>query len=647
MKLTLLIICLIPYVCFCQDPSTFLKEMRQIAELEKQSAAAYFSSKETQTASSANFDVYHYRCQWQVNPYVRYITGKVTPSFVMTSTGNAIVLDLSTQLTVDSVVYHNNKISFQHQSPDALAITFPANIPQGTKDSVSIFYQGVPKLEGFGSFAQNYHLDVPIIWTLSQPYGSKDWWPCKNGLTDKADSIDIFITHPAAFIASSNGLDVSRNVVDTMATTHFHHRYPIASYLVAMAVTNYWVWDDTVTVNNKNYRFMTYAYPEAVGYYSGQAIYAKNAFRTFTKLFGEYPFAAEKYAQTQFGWPGGMEHQTNSFIRNNSPAISAHELGHQWFGDRITCGSWAHIWLNEGFAQYASGLYTAEHHPIQYYLGFIRETLFNSCMEPGGSVYVRDTTDVSKIFDGRLIYNKGAFVVHMLRGVLGDSLFYKGVRQYLSDPTVSYGFATTEDLQRNLEQVSGRNLNTFFQKWIYGEGYANYQAEWSQNNNLWVKLKLNQTTSHPSVSFYDMPVQLEFRSATKKKLVTVEHQYNGQEFSIQLDFVPDTVVIDPDLWVLAKDRTSKKIATSTTPDVIQLYPNPAPRNALLTWQNPTGNKLSIRLLNAAGQLLYRKEITVTGRDESISIPLEHRPKGMYVLDIRNDKGLMQIKKILH
>lgn len=646
MKLTLLIICFIPYLCFCQEIS-FSKEMKEIIEGEKRSAAAFFG-KQSQTAASTNFDVHHYNCQWQVNPYVRYISGKVTPSFIMTATGNSIVLDLATQLTVDSVVYHNTKISFAQQSPDALAITFPADIAQGTKDSVSIFYKGIPPVSaGFGSFAQGYHEGVPIIWTLSQPYGAKDWWPCKSGLTDKADSIDIIITHPSRFIASSNGSDISRVVIDTMATTHFRHRYPIASYLVAMAITNYWVWDDTVQVNNKSYRFMTYAYPEAVGYYAAQVIYAKNAFRTFSRLFGEYPFAKEKYAQTQWGWPGGMEHQTNSFIRNNAPAISAHEAGHQWFGDRVTCGSWGHIWLNEGFAHYASGLYTAEHHPIQYYLGFIRETLINSTMAPGGSVYVTDTTNVSNIFDGRLIYNKGAFVVHMLRGVLGDSLFYKGVRQYLSDPKVSYGFATTEDLQRNLEQVSGRNLSTFFQKWVYGEGYANYHAEWSQNNNLWVKLKLNQTTSHPSVSFYDMPVVIEFRSATKTKQVRVEHQFNGQEFSIRLDFTPDTVVIDPDLWVLAKEKTSKKIATSTQPDIIRLYPNPAPRNTLLTWQNPTGNKLSVRLLNAAGQLLYKKDIPVTGRDEAITIPLEHRPKGMYLVDVRNDKGLKEIKKILH
>jgi aminopeptidase N len=645
MKLRLLLLCFIPCIAFSQDVISFRKEMKEIIESEKRSASTAIT-KQFNTSASSNFDVKHYRCEWQVNPHVRYIAGKITPTFIMTSSGNSITLDLNTLFTVDSVVYHNSKISFLQQAVDELVITFPADITQGAKDSVSIFYRGVPPPSGFGAFGQIYHDGVPIIWTLSEPYGAKDWWPCKNGLTDKADSIDIFITHPAVFTASSNGMVQSRTVVDTMATTHFHHSYPIASYLVAMAATNYAVDDDTIMVDNKSYRFISYAYPEATWYYFGQKIYTKDAFRILTNFFGEYPFAREKYGNTQFGWPGGMEHQTNSFIRNTSPAISAHELGHQWFGDRVTCGSWSHIWLNEGFAQYASGIYNEFYHP-PYFRIFLEETIYNTCLEPGGSVYVADTTNLNRIFDGRLTYNKGSFVVHMIRGILGDSLFSKALKQYLADPKVSYGFATTEDLQRNLEQVSGKDFKTFFRNWIYGEGYANYNAEWSQNNNNWVRLKLNQTTSHPSVSFYAMPVTLEFRSATRKVKVVVEHKYSGQEFNIPLDFKPDSVAIDPDLWILAKVKTSRKLSGPSQPDLIQLYPNPAPGYAVISLQNPTGSKLYVRMLNALGQLVYKKDISTNGQDEKINISMDHFPRGAYMVDIRNDKGLKLIKKILH
>ncbi|HYE55515.1 MAG TPA: M1 family aminopeptidase, partial [Chitinophagaceae bacterium] len=496
------------------------------------------------------------------------------------------------------------------------------------------------------AFYQYSHAGVPVIWTLSQPFGAKFWWPCKDGLSDKADSIDIHITHPAIYTASANGMVVSRQVTDTMATTHFHHGYPIASYLVAMAVTNYVENNDTVMVGNKPYRFISYAYPEAAGPFFGQQVYAKDAFRIFSQLFGEYPFAKEKYGHTQFSWGGGMEHQTNSFMFNTSPNLSAHELGHQWFGDKVTCGSWKDIWLNEGFAQYSVILYTQYYHP-SFYRSTLMNTLNSATSQPGGSVYVPDTTDFRRIFDGRLSYNKGAYVVHMLRWVLGDSALFKGLRQYLNDPALSFGFAVTSDLQRHLEQASGKDLDKFLQQWIYGEGYPNYQAGWSQNTNLWAKVKLNQTTSHPSVSFYEMPGMLEFRSATQSKRVIVDHRYSGQEFTVDVGFAADTVVIDPDLWILSRTKTSVKTAAAVSPDIINLYPNPSPRNVVLSLQNPTGNKLYLNLFNAAGQLVFKKEITTPGRDEVIHLPLERYSKGMYVLSIRNDKGLDVIKRIVH
>jgi aminopeptidase N len=645
MKPALLFFFFLPHFLFAQDAGSFQRDMKAIPEMEKKAVSSLFS-KEVRSAASANFDVHHYRCQWEINPAARFIKGAVTPSFTMTATGNTIALDMSQALIIDSVVYHGNKIAFQQQAVDVLSIQFPADINAGVKDSVSIFYHGVPSPSaGLGSFVQNQHAGVPIIWTLSEPYGAKIWWPCKDNLADKADSMDIFITNPSAYTASSIGVMMSRQVVDTFATTHFRHRYPVASYLVALAVTNYLIHQDTVTVNNKTYPFITYYYPEAP-YFFDQRIYGKNACRIYTQLFGEYPFAKEQYAHTQWGWGGGMEHQTNSFMSNSAPALSAHELGHQWFGDRVTCGSWSHIWLNEGFATYASGLYTQVYHP-RFYRGFLEQTLASATSLPDGAVYVADTTDVNRIFSARLSYNKGAYVVHMLRWLLGDSVLFRGLRQYLADPAVSYGFARTEDLERNLEQVSGKDLTVFFQNWIYKEGYPNYQAEWSQNINKWAKVKLSQTTSHPSVKFYSMPVMLEFRSANDSLRVVVDHQYSGQEFNVQLHFVPDTLIIDPDLWLLSRVKTSKKIAAPSSPDIIQLYPNPAPRNALLTVRNPSGSKLYVRLFNAAGQLLYSREINTTGRDEDVPLPLSQQPRGTYLLDIRNDKNMKVTRRIVH
>ncbi|MGB8193947.1 MAG: M1 family aminopeptidase [Chitinophagaceae bacterium] len=619
--------------------------MKEIVESEKRSASAHFNTA-LRSAASSNFDVHHYRCEWQINPAVWFIRGVVTPSFVMTSTGNTISLDMQGALLVDSVVYHNNKIIFRQEAGDALTIEFPSSITAGTKDSVSIFYHGVPLFTGYGAFYQHQHAGVPVIWTLSEPYGAKYWWPCKDGLTDKADSIDIFITHPSIYTASSIGMVVSRQVTDTMATTHFRHRYPIASYLVALAVTNYVVDDDTIMVNNKSYRFISYAYPES-GFFFAQDNYAKDAFRLFVNLFGEYPFASEKYGHTQFGKAGGIEHQTNSFMSNTSPVLSAHELGHQWFGDKVTSSSWSDIWLHEGFATYCGALYNQAYQAPRFFREFLEQTTANVTSEPGGSVFVPDTTDIARIFSARLSYNKGAYVVHMLRWVLGDSVLFKGLRQYLDDPAVRYKFARTPDLQRNLEQVSGKNLGSFLQKWVYGEGYPNYNADWLQNNNRWVNIKLHQTTSHPSVSFYEMPVTLEFRSSTQSARVVVDHRYSGQEFNIKLDFVADTVVIDPELWILSKTKTSRKNISAASPDILQLYPNPSPGNVYLLLRNPTGSKLYLKLFNAAGQLIYKNELPLNGQDEDFNLPLQSYPAGLYLLEIQNDKNLRLIKRLVH
>lgn len=646
MKYRLLLLCFLPLASMAQDTASFYKQLLDIAGTEQKSAAAS-RSQEYQSAASNNFNVHHYRCEWLINPHVWFIKGSVTPSFIMTQAGNSISFDLNEALQVDSILYHNQKISFTRNAGDMLTINFPATIAAGTRDSLSIYYQGVPLFTGYGAFYQYQHAGVPVIWTLSEPYGAHYWWPCKDGLVDKADSIDIFITHPAAFTASSIGMVMSRQVTDTMATTHFRHRYPIASYLVALAVTNYAVDDDTITVNNKNYRFISYAYPEAVGYFFGQEIYTKDAFRLFVKLLGDYPFANEKYGHTQFSKAGGMEHQTNSFMSNTSPVLSAHELAHQWFGDKVTCGSWSDIWLNEGFATYFSALYNLEYNDPKYYKGFLVETLASVVSQPDGSVYVYDTTDIARVFSARLSYNKGAYVAHMLRWVLGDSAYFRGLRRYLDDPLLKYGFARTADLQRNLQQESGKNLNSFFQKWVYGQGYPNYQASWSQNANRWAKVKLNQTTSHPSVSFYEMPVMLKFRSSTDSAIVVVDHKFSGQEFNIPLNFVADTVIIDPDLWILSKTKTSAKLGANISPDLIQLYPNPAPDKVILSLKNPTGSQLFIRLFNEAGQLLFKKQMATAGQDEQLVIPLARFPKGTYVLDVRNDRKLRFVKRIVH
>ena len=622
-------------------------EAEKIAVMEMGARGGQSFGLDGYSIASSNFDVSYYRCEWSINPAIKYIKGNVTSYFRITGAGMAITFDLHADLMVDSVRYHGGNISFNRSIQHGVTINFPTPINAGVQDSVTIYYQGIPDAANTGVFVHTTHAGVPVIWTLSEPYGSKDWWPCKNGLDDKADSLDVIVTCPQQFVPSSNGVIAQESVSGGMRSVYFKHRYPVASYLVAVAVTNYVVWQGTANVNGKTLPLRSYYYPENLGL-SGNENYTKHSMEEFSKLFGDYPFVKEKYGHTQCSFNGGMEHQTNSFMGVYGFSIIAHELGHQWFGDQVTCGSWSDIWLNEGFATYCQHIYAVEYLFPHAALGGLGDLAWHITSQPGGSVYVSDTTSRARIFDSRLSYNKGFYVIYMLRGVLGDSVFYRGVRRYLQDPKLRFGYARTEDFKRNMELESGKDLSTFFKNWVYGEGYPNYQVNWQQNSNQWIRFQINQTTSHTSVPFYEMPVQLLFRGGGKDSLVKVDHRYNGQEFYIQLPYQPDTVIIDPRLWILSKVKTSKKITGSSVVNELKIYPNPSPGDLRVSLNNPTYGKISLQLFNTSGQQFYYREYTLNGRDETWTIPMQPYARGTYYLRVKTpDNSLKVLKKIIH
>jgi hypothetical protein len=543
---------------FAQSPPDNCKSIYDIAFMERL-AHERITGKENATAASNNFDVKYYRCEWEVDPAIRYIKGTVTIYYQITSTTNFIALDLMSPLVTDSVKQHTILLT-NSQANNTLTIHFPGNVNSGTFDSVSIFYQGVPPTTGFGSFELAIHSGIPVLWSLSEPYGSRDWWPCKNGLDDKADSIDIFITNPIAYKAASNGLLQSQTPVEggTKLLSYWKHRYPIASYLICFAVTNYAVFNRTVNLSTGVLPMQTFCYPEDSTSFSNGTINTLNAMQLYDTTFGPYPFANEKYGHVEFNWGGGMEHQTATFVVNISESLCAHELGHQWFGDKVTCGSWKDIWLNEGFATHCASIYNEKKYP-----GSIISTRINEISsitsQAGGSVEVDDTTNVGRIFDYRLSYLKGSHVLYMLRWIMGDNAFFTAINHYLSDPAVSYGFARTPDLKRNLEQASGLNLTGFFNKWFSGQGYPTYNVQWSNigSGNVWIKM--DQVTSHISVSFFDLPVALKFTNATQQATVIVKNVVNGEIFIKPIGFVADTVFVDPEAWLITRNNTTQKL----------------------------------------------------------------------------------------
>jgi aminopeptidase N len=449
---------------------------------------------------------------------------------------------------------------------------------------------------------------------LSEPYGAKGWWPCKQDLNDKINSIDVYITTPQfnpsneEYIAVSNGLEQNQTINGPNKTTHFKHLYPIPAYLIAIAVTNYEVYTHTVPNNGNPFDIVNYVYPESLISAQSSTPITVDIMNLYTTLFEEYPFADEKYGHAQFGWGGGMEHTTVSFMGSFGRNLIAHELAHQWFGDKITCGSWKDIWLNEGFATYLSGL-TIENLDGNPAFTLWKQQRTNSITSlPNGAVYLTDadTTSVNRIFDGRLSYNKGAMVLHMLRKKLGDVDFFQGLQNYLADTNHAYAYAKSEDFIAIMETTSGLDLSEFFNNWLYYQGYPSYNILWHQAGNQ-LLTTVSQTQSDPSVSFFEAPLPIKVYGTMGEELdIILDNTIDDEVFSNTVNFTISSIEFDPEADIISKNNsvTLGDQQTELTKSLM-IFPNPT--SNIVTIQKPENLEVNeIRIFNIIGQLFYQQ-----------------------------------------
>jgi aminopeptidase N len=523
-----------------------------------------------------NYNVSYYECHWKVNPSALFISGNVKVQFKPTDgTLFKMYLDMHHNLAADSVLYHGTKLLTKRHL-ERLYITLPpTGLPQGITDSIVVYYQGAPPKTN-RSFVQEYHANVPIVWTLSEPYGAKDWWPCKQALDDKADSIDIYVQTQKENKVASNGWLMSVTPIDTEYIHHWRHRYPIEAYLVAIGVTPYAEFTDYVKWSpTDSFPILNYVYKEDSAAYRIPAQATVGIMQTLIEKFGRYPFDKEKYGHAEFGYGGGMEHQTMSFMRNMNFYLIAHELGHQWFGNMITCGSWADIWLNEGFAT-MSEMVIAQYLVSEQEGRKSRNSNRKFAMDSeGGTVIVKDTLDVSRTFSPALTYAKGGSVLNMLRFIMGDSLFFTGIRNYLSDPNMAYSTALTQDFKKHMEQVYGKSLQYFFDQWIYGEGYPIFDLHYTvQASTLRINLGQKASTQF-GVQFFDIPVPIRVWTKGKDTSLVLTAMSARQDFTYNLAFTEiDSIQADPDVWILGKFSVydDDRIGNAKK---LRVYPSPA------------------------------------------------------------------------
>jgi aminopeptidase N len=616
-----------------------LTKTNAIAQAEMKSASGVVNFQAN--PNTANYDITYHKLEFTINPSVKLITGKVTTTYTALSNMNTITFDFANELTVSSVKKGTTNLTYVENTNNELIITLPTTQTAGTSATIEINYSGVPPNNGFDSFVQTTHNGNPVIWTLSEPFGARDWWPCKQDLNDKINSIDVYITAPSQYISVSNGVETTAPVVSGgNKTTHFHHGYPIPAYLVAIACTNYSVYDQTGGTTPNTYPIINYIYPEDLATIQPQLDQTPLILDLYESLFEVYPFHNEKYGHAQFGWGGGMEHTTVSFMVGFDRQLIAHEMGHQWFGDKVTCGSWKDIWLNEGFATYLADLVIENFDGVDAFVTDKDNMINYITSTTNGAIYLTDTeaTNVDRIFSSRLSYDKGAMVLEMLRFKLGDTAFFQGLKNYLADPNLAYKYALTTDLQSHLEAVYGQSLTEFFNDWVYNQGYPTYTITAQNWGAGQAKFVVNQTQSDPSVTYFEMPVPVRIHGAGGQQAdIVLNNTFDGEEIIKSVPFTITSVEFDPQRHIIAKNSTATLgNQTFDLDKAIAIYPNPSADMIHIQMPN-TSTLEKVIVYNSLGQ----KVMENTSSDFSVS----ELSTGVHYIDIQTEEGTFHKKFI--
>ncbi|MEN3332793.1 MAG: hypothetical protein V7641_2158 [Blastocatellia bacterium] len=525
------------------------------------------------TAAPQTIDVQHYRLQIRFDPDALFFAGIVTIEALTTAPTTAVIINEFDNLDFHAVRLNvdNNSYSFLRKN-NRLRINFDEALPAGRNLTIDIAYQGrlvITNGQGDGMLVSRHGPDATIVMAnLSEPYAAPSWWPCIDDVRDKATS-EVEITVPQSYVGASNGV-LTKTVTNPDQTTTYFWRedYPLTTYLISAAVTNYAKFEDTYTaMDGRTMPLVFYVYPEHLAQAEQKFAVTRQAMEIFASLYGEYPFINEKYGMVEFPWNGGMEHQTltslgSSIIgsaTNSAQSIIAHELAHQWWGDLVTLRTWDDIWLNEGFATYSEVLFAERFAHLD--AGEVMSRSYDDGEvfgRLGGTVTAENLAD--PFDDTGAVYRKGAWTLHMLRHLMGDETFFATLKDYRQ--RFSFGSASTKDFQQVCEEHYGDTLDWFFQQWIYAPGRPVYKvsseispadAAGHYTVSLVIKQKQSHAIPNRADSVYIMPldVTIHYTDGTSETRV-VRNDKRKQSFAFSVPKAPASVGLDEGHWVLKK-----------------------------------------------------------------------------------------------
>lgn len=476
--------------------------------------------------------------------------------------------DVDTKKIDESVSPDNMKDVPFTRSDNYIIVTLNKKLKTDEEFAIKVEYSGQPKTMGFDSFVFKEIYGNPVIYSLSEPNYGPTWWPSKDLPGDKATS-SMHLKVPTGFKGVSNGL-LTDTVTNGDGTTTFNWKttYPIATYLISLVVTKFDMWQDTYTSLDSTTQMPLeyFAFPKDSAKSVADWKFTPEAIHFYASVYGEYPFLKEKYGMAEFGWTqGSMENQTLTSMgyllitgTGSYDEIVVHELSHQWFGDAVSPKDWKNIWLNEGFATYSEALWEEHLRGKDAYLNYMKRIDYGYF---SGTVYAPDGFIFSPAIYAT-VYQKGGWVLHMLRGVLGDSTFFKAIREYFT--RYEYKNAETKDFQNVVEEISGQKLQWFFDEWVYtGAGRPRYEYSWKfekfddpnapETYNVYLQLKQVQDDR----DVYQMPIRINIILENGTKEFTMVNDQRSQLFLLTVNSKPKEVQIDKDGWILKKIAKGK------------------------------------------------------------------------------------------
>ncbi len=501
-----------------------------------------------------------------ISPYPKTYKGYEIMTFQVDSTLNYIKMNaVNSSLTIDSVSMAGT--SFTHTG-DILTVNLDRTYNEGENAEVKIYYRHNNVNDGA------FNVSNGFVFTDCEPEGARKWFPCWDKPSDKATS-DLTVKVPSSVKLGSNGVLADSIMNGDTLYYHWISSNNVATYL--MVITGkvnynldivYWHKlsnpNDSIPIrfywntgeNQSNLHSMETKIIDMTTYYS--------------ETFGEHPFEKNGFAtlNNQFYW-GGMENQTLTSLCPNcwSENLISHEFAHQWFGDMITCATWADIWLNEGFATYSEALwyehtsgYAAYKNEINSDAGYYLNA------NPGWPIYnpdwINNTPPTGTLFNTAITYDKGACVHHMLRYVMGDSLYFQGLYHYANDPALKYHSAVTSDFRDDMSEVYGEDLTWFFDEWVLQPDHPIYANEYwieSQGSGQW-QVGFVAVQTQTTTPFHKMPIEIKMHFSTgPDTTVRVMNDSNNQIFTFSFSRQPLTVTFDPDNNIVLKIATLSQI----------------------------------------------------------------------------------------